>query len=204
MQSWSRPLQTKIPLVSVSIPRMIYKDDNIYKNNVWYIGLNLVSNSFIFEFYILLSILQSFFTFFTNIKYSMMLSRIKHDTNTCTKNLKRVWQSHGVKRAKQSEAERRLSLIVLKALKFDVVYPLLCASQSLFLDKSKVHRYCISTNSFHPWIVSAEQMSYGGVFSANIWICYNLQIQKKVSVETICGNTVCIIHSSLIFFWDWT
>ena len=38
-------------------------------------------NSFIFEFYII-SILQSFFTFFTNIKYSMMLSRIKHDTNT--------------------------------------------------------------------------------------------------------------------------
>ena len=48
-----------------------------------------LSNSFIFEFYIL-SILQSFFTFFTNIKYSMMLSRIKHDTNTYTKNLKRV------------------------------------------------------------------------------------------------------------------
>ena len=43
-------------------------------------------NSFIFEFYILLSILlQSFFTFFTNIKYSMMLSRIKHDTNTYSK-----------------------------------------------------------------------------------------------------------------------
>ena len=82
-------------------------------------------------------------------------------------------------RSKKSEAEWRLSLIVLKALEFDVVYPLLCASQSLFLDKSKVHRYCISTNSFHPWIVSAEKMSYGGVFSANIWICYNLQIQKK-------------------------
>jgi hypothetical protein len=40
---------------------------------------------FVYEFYILLSILQSFFTFFTNIKYSMMLSRIKHDTNTYSK-----------------------------------------------------------------------------------------------------------------------
>ena len=28
-------------------------------------------------------------------------------------------------------------------------------------------------------------------FAATIWICYNLQIQKRiVSAETICGNTV--------------
>ena len=66
---------------------------------------------------------------FTNIKYSMMLSRIKHDTNTFTKNLKRVTESL----SKQSKAKWWLSLIVLKALKFDVVHTLLCASQSLFL-----------------------------------------------------------------------
>ena len=47
------------------------------------------------------------------------------------------------------------------------------------------------TYSFLPWIVSTEKMSCVGEFSATIWICYNLQIQKRiVSAETICGNTV--------------
>ena len=90
-------------------------------------------NSFIFEFYTLLSILQSFFTFFTNIKYSMMLSRIKHDTNMhlYKKSKKSVTESL----SKQNEA--KWWLIVLKAFQFDVVHTLLCSSQSLFLDKSK-------------------------------------------------------------------
>ena len=65
----------------------------------------------------------------------MMLSRIKHDTNMhlYKKSKKSVTESL----SKQSEAKWWLSLIVLKAYKFDVVHTLLCSSQSLFLDKSK-------------------------------------------------------------------
>ena len=52
-------------------------------------------------------------------------------------------------------------------------------------------------NSFFLWIVSTEKMSYVGEFAATIWICYNLQIQKRiVSAETIPGNTVCVLARS--------
>ena len=46
--------------------------------------------------------------------------------------------------------------------------------------------YHISTNSFHPWIVSAAKIKLGKKmkFATAIWICYNFQIQKEiVSVE---------------------
>ena len=51
--------------------------------------------------------------------------------------------------------------------------------------------YGISANSFRPCIVSSEKMSFIGEFAVTIWICYNLQIQKRiVSAETIWGNKV--------------
>ena len=58
----------------------------------------------------------------------------------------------------------------------------------------------ISVNSFLPWIVSAKKMSYVGEFSATIWICYNLKIQKRNYLRKY-GNQI-IVLQVFTFGWD--
>ena len=61
-------------------------------------------------------------------------------------------------------------------------------------------------NSFFPCITIENSFyrkkSYVGEFAETIWICYNLQIQKRIVSETILRNTVMENELNTLITWN--